>query len=113
MIEVTPKEALEAMTVKELDELLDAAGLPKDGLKADKVARLDNIIETSKTGEKPEVKDYEIRMWAGKIPVYICSHCGRQHDDRDRMILHVLEHYPKEKQEMMFNKLVKDDDNGK
>lgn len=72
-----------------------------------------NLLETSETGDEPEVKDYGMRMWAGRIPVYICSHCDRQMDSEDDMKLHVLKHYLKEEQEEIFDRLVKDDDNGK
>jgi hypothetical protein len=114
----------DSMTVPELDELLDAQGLSKDGLKQDKIDRLNEIPEqeTPKAGRvKPEVQDrkaviesladekpYSVRMWAGKIPVYVCNECGLQRDDEERMILHVINHYPKNKQEQVFNELVKE-----
>lgn len=84
-------------------------------------------IETSETGEeapevpkdeildeeKPKFDSYEMRMWAGKIPIYVCSFCGRQYDDEDRAIMHVLGHYPQGKREKVLDKLVKDKKHGK
>lgn len=51
---------------------------------------------------------YSVRMWRGKIPVYVCDFCGLQRDSKDDMILHVVGHYPKNKQEKVFDYLVKD-----
>lgn len=67
-----------------------------------------NLIETQDAGKEPEVTDYEVRMWAGKIPVYVCAHCGRQYDDLDRCVLHILGHYSKDEQEAVLDRLVKD-----
>lgn len=67
-----------------------------------------SIKETPEAGEEPEVKDYEIRMWAGKIPVYVCAHCGRQIDSEDDMKLHVLKHYPSEEHEAVLDRLIKE-----
>jgi hypothetical protein len=50
----------------------------------------ENFLETQ--GEKPEVQEYEMRMWAGVIPIYACLTCGRQEDVEADMIAHVLEH---------------------
>jgi hypothetical protein len=63
------------------------------------------VVESLKA-EKP----YSVRMWAGKIPVYVCNAkgCGLQRDDEERMILHVLEHYPQEEREKLFDQLVKE-----
>lgn len=84
-------------------------------------------VETPKAGrEQPEVttkpkqpqkggdpslkaeKPYAVRMWAGKIPVYVCKKCGRQMDDQDRMILHVIGHYPQDQREQLLDELVKE-----
>lgn len=108
---------LSKLTVSELDELLDMMGLSKDGLKADKVERLQDKIyveeisevERRKVGmDEPEVKDYEIRMWAGKIPVYVCGHCGRQYDNRDKLFMHILYHYPEDERNSKLDELIKE-----
>lgn len=66
-------------------------------------------FEKLKAGRvKPEVKDYEVRMWADKIPVYCCTKCGRQMDSKDRMILHVVGHYPEDEREEKLDSLLKE-----
>ena len=111
----------ENMTVSELDDILDDLGMAKTGLKQDKIDRLMDAEnpeqETPEAGrDKPEVdqyekmKSYRVRMWAGRIPVYECEFCGRQMDDKERMILHIMGHYPQEKREYVFETLVKDMD---
>jgi len=84
------RHILEEMTVTQLDDLLDLKDLSKEGLKADKIERLVNFEET--LGDKPEVQDYEVRMWANVIPVYVCNRCGLQTDYKEKMIKHVAGH---------------------
>ena len=105
---------LKDFTVRELDDVLVHMGLPTDGKKADKIERLkDKIhVETSETGEEPEVKDYEMKLWAGVKAVCVCRHCGRQIDEEENIILHVLKHYPENVREKKFEKLVKEMENG-
>ena len=99
--------------VKDLDDVLEQMGLPKDGRKADKIERLQGKVYVETQGNKPEVKDYEMRMWSGVIPVFVCSKCGRQMDSEDDMMLHIVGHYPKEEREIVLNRLVKDRNNVK
>jgi hypothetical protein len=118
---------LYGMTVSELDEILDELDLDKTGLKADKVSRIedyldsDNNIETPMVGaETPEVAieterevveslaPFTVRMWSGIKPVYACTLCDRQEDNKDDAILHYLDHYPEHERESILNKLVKD-----
>lgn len=101
-------EDLYGLTAKELDEILGAMGLQKDGSKADKIERLQDKIYIETQGETPEVKDYEMRLWAGKIYVYVCSHCGRQYDDRDKLFMHILGHYPENEREAVLDRLLKE-----
>ena len=72
-----------------------------------------NKLETSKTDRKSEVKYYEVRMWAGRIKIYQCCKCKRQMDSEDDMILHVLKHCPESKRDRLFEKLVKEKEDGK
>ena len=116
----------EDMTVSEIDDILDVQGLSKDGLKQDKIDRLMDAEnpeqETPEAGrDKPEVikgkavieslraeKPYSVRLWAGKIPVYVCNRCKVQMDSEDQIILHVVKHYPKNQQNDVFDFLVKE-----
>ena len=67
-----------------------------------------NLKETPKAGKKPEVKSYETVMWGGKIPVHKCLHCTMQTEDEDKMILHVVGHYPVKEQEEVLDILVEE-----
>ena len=67
-----------------------------------------SLKETQKAGKKPEVKDYEMRMWSGVRRIYVCLRCSVQKDDEDSMKLHVLEHFPEDKQEEKLDELVKE-----
>lgn len=109
------------MKVPELDEKLEELGLPTDGLKPDKIDRLmDAEISEQETPEagriEPEVihstptyEDYiEQRLWAGVKTVYVCRSCGRQEDDEDDMILHILSHFPEDEKESLLNILIKE-----
>ncbi len=104
------------MTVSELDDLLDELELDKTGLKADKVERIENFLETPEAGsQEPEVivskqpiVYYTERLWAGIKTVYACAQCDRQEDIEDDMRLHVLKHYPESEHENILNDLVKD-----
>jgi len=53
--------------------------------------------KTPKAAKKAEVKHYDMVMWKGRIPVFICKECGRQMDSEASMIVHVLKHYPQVK----------------
>ena len=79
------------LTTKEINELLDAMELPKTGNKEQKLQR---VLENSyiETQDASEVQPYEIRMWAGKIPVYVCKICCRQYNDLDRLLKHIAGH---------------------
>jgi len=115
------------LTVSELDDLLDELELDKTGLKADKIERIENFLETPEVGsEEPEVivskqpiepevivsmqpaEHYTSLLWAGIKTVYACAICGRQEDSEDDMRLHVLTHYPDSEHENILNELVKD-----
>ena len=74
-----------------------------------------NLIETPEAGSKPEEENeyYRIKLWSGILEIYECKICGRQEDEEDDMIIHVLRHVPKDEREKVFNKLVKDKENGK
>ena len=113
----------ENMKVKELNKELESLGLPTDGLKQDKIDRLNKAEiseqETPEAGRiEPEViesersptyDDYiEKRLWAGVKTVYVCRSCGRQEDDEDDMILHILSHFPENEREKILDILVKD-----
>ena len=50
----------------------------------------ENFLETE--GEKPEVQVYEMRRWAGVVPVYVCLKCDMQTGNEDKMKRHVLGH---------------------
>ena len=67
-----------------------------------------SLKETQKAGKKPEVKDYEMRMWSGKIPIYVCLKCSVQMDSEDDMKLHVLEHYPLQERNDKLDELVEE-----
>ena len=113
---------LYGLTVSELDDILDEMNLDKSGLKADKIDRIEEYYtETPMAGaETPEVAieterevvqslaPFTVRMWSGIKPVYACTMCGRQEDDRDDAILHYLNHYPEHERESILNNLVKD-----
>jgi hypothetical protein len=64
------------------------------------------MIETK--GKKPEVQHYEVRMWGGKIPVFVCKTCDFQTEDKDRMILHAVGHVPEREQEEVLDELVEE-----
>ena len=109
------------LKVPELDEKLEELGLPTDGLKPDKIDRLMEAEiseqETPEAGRiEPEVihstptyEDYiEKRLWAGVKTVYVCRSCGRQEDDEDDMILHILSHFPENEKESLLNILIKE-----
>ena len=104
-------------TVTELDDLLDEQDLPKTGLKADKVERLESFIETPEAGsqepevivsKQPQVEHYTNVLWAGIKTVYACALCDRQEDSEDDMRLHVLKHYPESQHNQILNELVKE-----
>ena len=58
---------------------------PQDEIEVKKIS-----LETE--GEKPEVQDYEMRLWAGIKPIYACLKCNVQMDSESKMKVHVLEH---------------------
>lgn len=107
---------LDDMTVAELDDLLDELELDKTGLKADKIERIENFLETPEAGsQEPEVivskqpiEHYTKVLWAGIKTVYACAQCNRQEDSEDDMRLHVLTHYPESEHENILNELVKE-----
>ena len=103
---------MEYLTVKELDEILEYMELPTTGLKADKIERLQDkiYIETLEMGEKPEVFYHE-HLWSGVKKIYICNICGRNFDEQDRMIMHVLKHKPEDERAELLDKLVKEIEN--
>lgn len=104
------------MTVSELDDLLDELELDKTGLKAEKVERIENFLETPEVGsQEPEVivskqpiVYYTEWLWAGIKTVYACALCDRQEDSEDDMCLHVLKHYPESEHNQILDNLVKD-----
>lgn len=61
---------------------------------------------------KEEIADkpvyYERATWKNVKKVFKCATCGTFRDDEDSMIEHVLLHVPKDKQEEVFNQLVKE-----
>ena len=104
------------MTVSELDDLLDELELDKAGLKAEKVERIENFLETPEVGsqepevivsKQPQEEHYTNLLWAGIKTVYACAKCGRQEDSEDEMRLHVLTHYPESQHNQILDQLVK------
>ena len=62
---------------------------------------------------KPEVRReyWVITKWKGVMDVLKCRNCGHSESDddkKDKMILHVITHFPKSEQDNLFNKLVKE-----
>jgi hypothetical protein len=62
---------------------------------------------------KPEVRReyWKKTTWKGVMDVLKCENCGHcesESDKKDKMILHVITHFPASEQEKMFNKLVKE-----
>jgi len=72
---------------------------------------------TEKAEKVPDVKAevrreyWETTKWKGVVDVLKCRNCGHCESNegkKDRMILHVITHFPASEQEKMFNKLVKE-----
>ena len=64
---------------------------------------------------KPEAtyrREYwETTKWKGVVDVLKCKFCGHsesESDKKDKMILHVITHFPKSEQNNLFEKLVKE-----
>ena len=58
------------------------------------------------------MKHYDKKMWAGKIPVFICKTCGISINNEDDMKLHVIKHSPENEQEELLNELTSEVDYG-
>lgn len=76
---------------------------PEAGRDKPEVIKGKAVIESLKA-EKP----YSVRLWAGKIPVYVCNRCKIQRDSEEQMIMHAVKHYPKNQQNDVFDYLVKE-----
>lgn len=51
---------------------------------------------------------FDVLMWKGVKEVYRCAECGRQHDHKDDLILHIINHYPPDKRMAVMNELLKE-----
>jgi len=76
---------------------------------------IDPVIETvEQKAIVPDVKAevrrefWEVVTWKGVKDVLRCKNCGHNEDDKDRMILHVITHFPASEQNKLFDKLVKE-----
>ena len=56
------KEDLEDKTVPELDEILEEYDLPKTGLKADKIKRLEKEVEKEVEKKKPRERELKKKL---------------------------------------------------
>jgi len=79
---------------------------------------IDPVIETVTekaivADVKPEARRefWETTKWKGVVDVLKCRNCGHcesESDKKDKMILHVITHFPASEQNKMFEKLVKE-----
>lgn len=77
---------------------------------------IDTVTEKAIVADvKPEAtyrREYwEVTKWKGVMDVLKCKYCGHcesDEDKKDKMILHVITHFPKSEQDKLFDKLVKE-----
>lgn len=90
----------------------EVASIPE--IEAAPVMEAETVTEKAIVADvKPEARRefWEVTKWKGVIDVLKCRNCGHCEDGegkKDRMILHVITHFPASEQEKMFNKLVKE-----
>lgn len=77
--------------------------------KKEKTAKIEPITKPAKA--KVAVVSFpkiEMKMWKKVKPVYFCPKCDRQEDDRDILILHLLNHFPEDKREQALDFYLKE-----
>ncbi|PKO03042.1 MAG: hypothetical protein CVU43_04485 [Chloroflexi bacterium HGW-Chloroflexi-5] len=73
---------------------------------------VEQVEEPVKTESSKQPEDtskpvlWEEVTWAGVKKVFRCVKCGEFRDTKDDMIMHVVSHFPEEKQNQIFDQLV-------
>lgn len=82
----------------------DDMGITSEVLKLPEDEAKKAVVKSLLEGKDP----YEIRLWRGKIKVYICNFddCGVQMDSEDEIIVHSLYHFPEESREAVLDILL-------
>jgi hypothetical protein len=84
-----------------------------DGAPAEEPKPKKKRKSTRKAPKKKEAEPlYQTKSWKNVKTVHICAKCDHQSNDKDSMILHVVDHLPPEERETALEKLLKEQNNG-